>query len=90
MAIGVISIGVGVTQAQYEQVLHQVMPNAEHPAGLAAHVAGPSANGWCVVELWESQDALDRFFQERLRHALPAAGITMQSTIFDVTNSFSR
>lgn len=90
MAIGVISIGVGVTQAQYKQVHHQVMPNDEPPAGLAAHVAGPSANGWCVVELWESQDALDRFFQERLGQALQDAGITMQSTIFDVANSFSR
>jgi hypothetical protein len=89
MTVGVIFTGVGVTQAQYEQVLHQVMPNDQRPTGLRAHAAGPSADGWCVVELWESREDLDRFVQDPLRPALQAAGITVQPTIFEVVNAIS-
>ena len=42
------------------------------------HVAGPSANGWCVVEVWESQEAADRYFQQGLGKALQEANITIQ------------
>jgi hypothetical protein len=47
----------------------------ERPAGGILHVAGPSPNGgWRVMEVWESVDHARRFFGERLRPALEAAG----------------
>ena len=89
MAIGVIFQAVGMTQALYEHVLQQTMPQGHRPPGLRAHVAGPSANGWCIVELWESQEALDRFVAQKLGQALQKAGIAGQPTTFDVVNAIS-
>ncbi len=34
------------------------------------HVGGPTEGGWRVEEVWESQAALDKFFQEKLGAAL--------------------
>jgi len=43
------------SQTQYEQVREQVLPGNRLVPGLLSHVAGPGENGWCVVEVWESQ-----------------------------------
>jgi heme-degrading monooxygenase HmoA len=75
MAVGAVFNIPGVTQAQYEQVFKQVTPNDQMPAGMLFHVAGPTANGWCVIELWESQEAAQRFFEETLNQALQQAGV---------------
>ncbi|MGW0336722.1 hypothetical protein ACWD0J_33595 [Streptomyces sp. NPDC003011] len=72
----------GVTQAQYEQVTDQVSggkgglgSRADYPvAGLLSHAAGPTAAGWIVVDVWESEEALQQF-SERLRPALKEAGV---------------
>jgi quinol monooxygenase YgiN len=79
MAIGTVFVGPGVTQAQYEQVFNQVAPTDQMPTGMLSHVAGPTENGWCVVEVWESQEALQRFFEDTLNQALQQAGIPMDS-----------
>ena len=57
---------------------------------MIAHAAGPSANGFCVIEVWESQEALQTFFDAQLGQALQAANITAQPTFFEVTNSMRR
>jgi hypothetical protein len=87
MAIGLIFHGAGVTQAQYEQALQAVAPSGQLPAGLLHHAAGPSESGWCVMEVWESQEDLQRFFQDTLGAALQAAGITDQPTTFEIVNT---
>ena len=87
MAVGLVFHGEGVSQDQYEQVLHATSPDEQPPAGLLHHAAGPSASGWCVMEVWESQEALERFFQEKLGAALQSAGITAHPTIFEIVNT---
>ena len=48
----------------------------EKPAGGIFHIAGPSPNGgWRVIEVWESEEEANRFFQERFFPALRALGI---------------
>ncbi len=86
MAVGLLFDGVG-TQEQYEQVFNEVMPNGEAFPGLLSHHAGPSENGFCVIETWESQEALQRFFEERLGQALARANMQGQPTIFQIINS---
>ena len=86
MAVALVFNGVGVTQAQYEQVLNEVMPAGGVTPGVIFHAAGPSADGWRVVEVWESQEALDRFFQEKLGAALQKANISAQPEVFPVHN----
>jgi hypothetical protein len=90
MAVGIVFDGVGVTKAQYEQVLHQVAPNNTLAPGMLHHVAGATEDGIAVVELWDSQEALNTFFAEKLGAALQAAGITIQPKVFDVFNEIKR
>jgi quinol monooxygenase YgiN len=41
--------------------------------------------GWRVVDVWESQEALDKFFQEKLGQALQEAGLaTLQPQVWPV------
>jgi quinol monooxygenase YgiN len=87
MAIGLVFDGVGVTQDQYQQVFDAVIPNRQPPPGLLTHHAGPTENGFCVIETWESQNALNQFFQEQLGTALQAAGIQVQPKMFEIVNS---
>ena len=86
MAVALLFEGPGITQAQYDQARQEVSPNNSLPAGALYHVAGPTANGWRVVEVWESQDALDRFFAEKLGAALARAKIDIQPQVFQVHN----
>jgi hypothetical protein len=49
-------------QEQYEAVMQAL---GQDPARLF-HCAGPTEDGWMVVEVWESQEAVDTFLTERL------------------------
>lgn len=86
MAILVIFEAAGVTQAQYEQVLNEVSPDNKLPEGMQYHVAAPMANGWRVVEVWDSQAAADKFFQDKLAQALPKANINTKPEVTQVHN----
>ncbi len=83
MAVCLIFEGPGVTQAQYDQVRNEVAGDRP-PQGALYHVAGPTENGWCVVEVWESQEALQRFLDDKLLQALDKAGMSGQPRIFQV------
>jgi quinol monooxygenase YgiN len=85
MAIGVVFEGTGTTQAQYDQVRSQVAPGDKAPPGLLYHAGGVSESGVTVIEVWESQAVLDRFFQEHLGAAHQAAGINVQPRVLQVT-----
>jgi quinol monooxygenase YgiN len=86
MAIGAIFEGT-FSQAQYEQVRNQVLPDNQLAPGLLSHVAGPAETGWVVVEVWESREAIQRFFDERLGQALQQANINVQPRFFQVATT---
>jgi hypothetical protein len=86
MAVCMIFEAPGVTQAQYEQVLHEVTADGP-PQGVRSHVAGPTESGWCVIEVWDSQEAFDRFFADKLRQALQRANLNGQPRFFEVANT---
>jgi quinol monooxygenase YgiN len=86
MAIALMFSGAGVTQAQYDQVRKELHPDNKPPAGMLYHVAGATADGWRVVEVWDSQEAADRYFQTTLGAALQKAKITVQPDAFAVHN----
>ena len=44
--------------------------NTGSPKGLIGHMAGPTPQGWGVVDVWESQADFDRFMRDA-----PEAGI---------------
>lgn len=48
----------------------------EKPAGGIIHIAGPSPRGgWRVIEVWESEDEANRFFQAQFIPALGELGL---------------
>lgn len=87
MAVGLVFDGVGVIEAQYRQVLQQVMPGGQLAPGLIAHAAGPTEDGFCVTEIWESQEALQRVVEDRLGQALQQANIIVQPKVFQIVNT---
>ena len=74
MAVAVIMDLPGVTEAQYATA-RGMLGEGLQPGNLV-HVAGPTENGWRVMEVWESPEAMGRFFQSaEAGAAFQAAGI---------------
>ena len=61
-------------------------------AGLVAHVSGPTATGWRIIDVWESEEDYHRFVDERLNPALQVAtrGQTPPSRPFDFLSRHQR
>jgi hypothetical protein len=75
MAIGMLMEIPGGTQEQYDRTMEILDLGGQLPEGGISHVAGPMAGGWRVVDVWESQEAFQRFFDERLGAAIREAGV---------------
>jgi hypothetical protein len=60
------------------------MLGAALPPGNLVHVAGPTADGWRVVEIWKSPTLMAAFFQSvAVQKAFQTAGIrSVQPAIF--------
>jgi hypothetical protein len=65
----------GGTEKQYHALHLEVAPDATLAAGALFHIGGPIAGGWRVVNVWESEDAAQTFFRERLLPVLQNSGL---------------
>lgn len=90
----------GVTSGQYDQLCRNLNSGQPlvaladfHRAGykIVSHVAGPTPDGgWRVVDVWESEEALERF-RQRLMPLLEQVGIpAVAPQVFPVHNSVTR
>ena len=61
MAYVIVNDFEGGTKEQYDATTVVVHPPGGLPAGQTHHYAGPSANGWVVVAVWESKEIWERF-----------------------------
>jgi hypothetical protein len=66
MAVGIRMDFPGGTQEQYDRMMEQLNLGERMPPGGILHTSGWMPEGWLVVEVWESQEAFDTFFEERL------------------------
>ena len=67
MAYGVVHQFPGGTKEQYEASIAAVHPSdGGLPEGQTFHAAGPSADGWTIVAIHESQESWERFRDEIL------------------------
>jgi hypothetical protein len=57
---------------QYERVTSSLVDPV--PPGLILHVAGPTDEGFRIIDVWETQDAWQRFQTERIAPAIAALG----------------
>jgi hypothetical protein len=92
MAYGIVHNFPGGTREQYEASIAVVHPSdGSLPEGQIFHAAGPSADGWTVVAIHESQESWERFRDGTLMPAM-SAGIDggfaapPQETAFPVHN----
>lgn len=68
----VVAVFEGITQEQYDESVRKLTggkDRVESPAdwpvpGLLAHVTGQGPNGFRVVDVWESDEAFQRFGEE--------------------------
>ena len=79
----------GVTQEQYEESVRRLTggkSRMESPGdwpveGLLAHIPGQGEKGFRVVDVWESEDALNRF-AEHLMPILREIGVEGQPEVY--------
>ena len=69
MAIGAIW-SPPIDAATYDAVKERVM-QAAIDAGSRFHAAGPSPSGWRIIEIWDSEEGLDRFIRDTLDPGVP-------------------
>jgi len=88
MAIGIVIEIPGGTQEQYDKVMEKMRLDINPAEGGICHVAGPTDRGWRVVDVWESEEAFQKFFDTKLGKALKEAGVPpLQPSFFPVHNS---
>jgi hypothetical protein len=73
MAYGVVHHFPGGTAEQYEASVAAVHPSdGSLPAGQTFHAAGPSAGGWTIIAVHESQESWEQFRNEKLMPTMSA------------------
>jgi len=74
VAILVVSGIPGATAEQDAALVKALNLEASPPVGARVRAAGPSANGWRIVSLWDSEEEFEHFREERLMPALQDLG----------------
>ena len=78
LVIGEVPGGDAALEARLTQELG--FQNAPAPGSLA-RFAGPTANGWRVVSVWESEETFRAFEREKLLPALERLGVSARPTM---------
>lgn len=61
----------GATIEQYDEVAGKI--SMDKPQGAHVHIAGKSERGLQVIEVWDSQEDIDRYMSAGLGEAMQAA-----------------
>jgi hypothetical protein len=76
MAIAILTETPGGTKEQYEQVIGEIgLTGSQLAPGQLVHFAGPTAGGWQVVTVWESQEVADKYLKEKVKPARQKFGL---------------
>ena len=88
MAVVLVHQGAGLTRENYEEVVRRLSGKSrlESPSdwpveGLLVHAAGESDNSFRVVDVWESEEAVQRF-GEQLIPLLREVGVEAEPEIY--------
>jgi hypothetical protein len=71
----------GVIVDEYNRVMKELDLDAKTPAGGVFHVAGFTGNTLHVLDVWDSQQAFEKFQQDRLVAAVQKVGIKTQPNV---------
>jgi hypothetical protein len=89
MAVVIVHQGPTLTREKYDQVVQRFTPGRgrmESPsdwpaAGLLVHATGQGEDGFRVVDVWESEEAFQRF-GDHLMPILQELGVTDQPEVY--------
>jgi hypothetical protein len=81
MAVGIRIKLAGVGVEEFDRVDAAINVRGDHPDGLIFSASGPTADGWRVIDFWESRAQFDTFAAERIGPAVAAIGSTMRPEI---------
>jgi quinol monooxygenase YgiN len=62
----------GLGLADYDRIAPPLVEQVKQQPGFILHVAFEDAQGFCVAELWESQEQHDAWFNENVVPNVPA------------------
>jgi quinol monooxygenase YgiN len=79
MALAVLGEIPGLTQEQYEAVVRKVNQSGT-PAGALFHAGGPIEGGYRIIEVWETQEAADAFYNSEILKEATATLTTQPKT----------
>ena len=72
MAVVMIAEVANLTEEIYGALIAQLTPALRAAEGFIAHAGGPSPEGgWRVVEMWESEEIAQAWFNENVKPNLP-------------------
>ena len=66
----------GMTAGQAEALIAQILDQLKTFPGFIAHATGPTPEGYQVTEVWESQEAHERWVREVVMPILQQAGLS--------------
>jgi hypothetical protein len=69
------------TREQYEQVVARMDLGGMLPQGAIHHTAGPTQDGWRVVDVWESMEQFQRFADEEILPLAAVVGMRWPQTL---------
>jgi hypothetical protein len=77
MAVLMVMEASGATAEEYDRTneIMGIRGDEDAPDGLIQHVCAIDGDGIVIADVWESDDALDRFYEERLGPALEQSGV---------------
>jgi quinol monooxygenase YgiN len=79
----------GQTRQGYEGMISLLGERLKGAPGFILHTSHPTDDGWCVIEIWESKEALDQFFAKNVAPNLPA-GIRPKLSIQELHSVLTR
>ena len=80
----------GMTEDAYAGMVGQLMPVMRAFKGFVSHAGGPSPDGgWRVVEIWETEEDGQRWFEENVKPNLPP-GVEPERTYHRLHTAFTK
>jgi hypothetical protein len=76
----------GAGEREYDAAFALIHPNGAWPEGQISHIAGPTPDGFRVIDVWESRKAFERFERDVLE---PLGFTGLPRTEFAVHSLFS-
>ena len=90
MAVLMIADVPNLSEELYAGLVGQMKPLMQQAKGFIAHSGGPSpSGGWRVVEIWESEEDGQRWFEDTVKPNLPPE-IVPNREYFPVHSAFTK